>query len=70
MKDVNVVTLLREYRDSIMSFATLTAVLAWIIASDIRMRDQMERRITGIQRPVSESAFHSGVRCRFSRVMK
>ena len=60
MKDMNVVTLLREYRDSIMSFVTLAAALGWIIASDIRMRDQMETRIHGVQIDVASTGFQIG----------
>jgi hypothetical protein len=57
-KDVSIRVALREYRDSIISFVTLAALLGWIIASDIRMRDQMARRIQGVSLDVAGTGAH------------
>ena len=59
-KDISLRVALREYRDSIMSFVTLSALLGWIIASDIRMRDQMARRLQGVSLDVSGTGMHIG----------
>jgi hypothetical protein len=59
-KDVSVRVILREYRDSIMSFVTLAALLAWIVASDIRMHEQMTRRIENVSFDVARTGAHIG----------
>ena len=59
-KDVSLRVALREYRDSIMSFVTLAALLGWIVASDIRMRDQLARRVQGVSLDMASTGAHFG----------
>ena len=40
--------LIRSFGDSAMSFLALTAILGWIILSDVRLSDQMNRRVQGV----------------------
>lgn len=51
---------LRSYGDSIMSFAALAALLGWIVASDIRLRDQMARRVQGVSFDLADAGARVG----------
>ena len=52
------VSLLRTRSDSLLSACALVAILAWIIVSDIRLHDQMTRRMQGVSLDLAETTAH------------
>jgi hypothetical protein len=51
---------LRQYRDELISFGTLAALLGWIIGSDNRMFDQLSRRLNGVWIDMLDTGAHAG----------